>query len=237
MQPGPPYPPQQPGYPGNQPPYPQQPYPGYPQGYQQPFPGPPGPRKPKAGIVVLIVALALVVVGGGTTALVLLTKAKHDNTTQVVATPTTSSPATPTTSTVLRYQHMPPCGQLNSAPFSFTKPQQAVNQDDTSGLCDGGLAGQSGAEVSVQMQIFNGPNGVDGAAQWAKEMSGGGQQVSGTGFENAPYVTFPAVCEISYTRSNEYVLLEFEPLPGVTDLASCRTVGMTYAQQLYKLIG
>ncbi|HEY4460353.1 MAG TPA: hypothetical protein VGN81_38945 [Pseudonocardiaceae bacterium] len=236
--PGQPYPGQQ--VPTGQPGYPQ---PGFPQGYQQgyqqpPFPGPAGPRKSRTGLIVLIVVLVVVVVGGGTTALVLFTGGKSGNTSS--ASGPTSGPA-PTSSKapqVNRYQKPPAnCTQLNGGPFNFIPKNPLMSEGDLVGGECSGSTQINGAEVgaAVEYMIFNTPNGVEAAAQSASQ--GGGQQVSGTGFENAPYVSFTGECMIDYSRSNEAIKLQFLDLPGVTDAASCQSVGMTYAQQYYKLIG
>lgn len=221
-------------YPGQQG-YPQQ---GFPQGYQQPpFPGPAGPRKSRTGLIVLIVVLVVVVVGGGTTALVLLTGKGGDtsNASGPAGAPTPVSSSTPAP---YRYQKViANCTQLDGGPFTFIPKNPAMSQGQIVGGECAGSTQLNGEEVGVgvEFMIFNTANGVAAAAQSARQ--DGGQQVSGTGFENPPYVNFTGECMIDYSRSNEAIKLQFMGLPGVHDQASCNSIGMTYAQQYYKLIG
>lgn len=247
MQPGPPYQqypqrqPQQPpmGQPGYPPPGFPQGQPGFPLGYQRPpFPGPPGPRKPRTGLIVLIVALVVVVLGGGTTALVLLTGKSGSNTGTASGPTSASAPTSSSAPPVRRYQQPPAnCTQLNGGPFSFIPKNPMMSDGDLVGGECAGSTQMNGEEVgiAVEYMIFNTPNGVEAAAQSTSQA--GGRQVSGTGFENAPYVNFNGECVVDYSRSNEAIKLQFISLPGVTDAASCESVAMPYAQQYYKLIG
>ena len=233
----------QPGYPQSG--YPQQGFaqPGYPLGYQgygQPqFSGPPTPRKPKTGLVVLIVVIALVVIGGGTTALILLTKGRSGST-NAAASP--SGTHAPVTSPGGRYQKTRTCAQLNGGPFTFTQSQTPSTLSWLISVgCPGMLGtGPSAPGLTVDMRVFTGPDAVSAARSGFVNGTQGGQSVSGTGFENAPYAQYDAnavSCTIDYFRSNEQVTLDFIELPGVTDLASCTSAAMPYARQYYKLIG
>jgi hypothetical protein len=255
MQPGSPYPPQQPGA---QPPYQGQPpmgqppmgqppmgqppmgqpqpyggpYPGQPQPYGA-FPGrqPPGPRKPKTGFIVLIVVIALVVVGGGVTALILLT---GGNSGPSNASGHPTLPSAPNASTG-SYHKPVSCAKLNGGPFTF-QPTGITHTTswNVTEACQG--SGTGGTALAATIQVMTGADGVTSAKRAAGTVDG--RQVSGAGFENAPYMSFfDGSCTVSYARSNEYVSLQFMFVPGVTDVPSCTSAVMQYAKQYYTIIG
>ncbi|HJP79659.1 MAG TPA: hypothetical protein VJ914_35635 [Pseudonocardiaceae bacterium] len=205
------------------------PYPGQPYGA---FPGqqPPGPRKPKTGLIVLIVVVALVVVGGGVTALILLTGGKASSN----ASGHTTAPATPSASAG-RYQKPPACTKLNGGPFTF-QPSGITKTStwNVAEACQG--TGAGGTALAATIQVMTSSDGVANAKRVAGTVDG--QQVSGSGFENAPYMSFfDGSCIVDYARSNEEVTLQFMFIPGVTDVSSCTSAVMPYAKQYYTMIG
>lgn len=261
MQPGPPYPPQQPpmGQPGQPVPpgYPQPgyaqpgyaqpgyPQPGYPQpgapqagapgppapGYQgqgpqgPPFTGSPVPRKSRTGLIVVIVIAVVVVLGGGGTAAFLLL----------------GKPSAPAAG---RYDSAPPaCAKLAlpSFPFHNSEPNK-LEDGEYSESCQadhGDVPNDPVTAIIIQRDLNYA--GISGIATAQHAMSGTGQPVSGTGFENPPSVTYTSDgsqdCTFEYVRSNEYVSVAFTFLSGVHDRASCVAKGLPVVKQLYGLIG
>lgn len=228
MQPGSPYPPQ-PGYP-----------PGYPQpGYQQsPYPGPP---KPRAGLVaVIIVAVAVLVVGGGTAAFLAFgTRSDAVQPAPVPVAPVQSSAAKPAAAPG-RYRTAPvACAALDLPPYTFTTEFPAtLDYNEYWEDCKAVLGTETNdgsAEVTIQRDLGSG-----GIATAQDAMTAEGQPMSADGFENPPNASYQSdfgECTLEYVRSNEYVSAEFTGLPGVQDLASCEQVGLPYLQKLYAVIG
>lgn len=218
----------QPGYP--QPGYPQ---PGYQQGFQQqgfqqpPFPAPPGPPKSRTGLIVGIVVAAVVVLGGGGTAAFLLShkSAQPDQ-------------------RVGRYTTQTACPKLNAPPYTFTttspsKIDSTILQDLTEDCTAKLDPNQPDTSADVTVQTYLGPGGL-GVVE--RNPPTGGQTVSGNGFESPVNVAYASDsnsqrCVFRYSRSNETVRISFFSMAGVHDQATCLSLGLPLAKQLYRQIG
>lgn len=182
-------------------------------------------------LIVLVVVLVLVI-GGGVTALVLLTRPDE------AAGPGRYHPIarTPTS-----------CFSLSDATFKFTLVGSFPVRDGTTALECGAIGrdGENGPVADVIKEVFPDPGGVRTAED--REARDDGTPLSGTGFENDPYVGYTTHqdangddsddCTVEYRRSNEWVELDFSLLPGVSDQASCRKLVMPYARPFYTSIG
>lgn len=177
-------------------------------------------------IVILVVFVLLV--GGGVTALILLTR------------PDEAAAAG-------RYHQINPvptsCHALTNPTFSFTIIGAFPPRDGTTAeQCVGeGHDSDGGPVASVTWEVFPDPGGVRAAQNRAARSDG--TPLSGTGFENDPYVGYAADtgqgdnCTVEFRRSNEWVEIDFSYLPKVTDLASCRKLVIPYAKPLYTSVG
>ena len=186
--------------------------------------------RPKVIVVLVVLVLAI---GGGVTALILLTRPTE-----------ASAPG--------RYHRLvenpKSCGSLSDPTFGFTTLAAYRPQDGTIAQQCFGMAPtpDNTPVVDVFKETFSDPGGVSAAQN--REQRGDGTPLSGTGFENDPYVGYASHldpydsekvddCTVEYRRSNEWVKLDFTYLPGVSDLASCRKLVMPYARPFYSSIG
>jgi hypothetical protein len=183
-------------------------------------------------LIVLLVVLVLVI-GGGITALILLTRPSEAD-----------APG--------RYHSLvenpKSCSSLSDSTFGFTTIATYPRQDGTTAQQCFGMAPTPDniPVVDVFREDFPDPGSVNTAQ--SREQRSDGTPLSGTGFENDPYVGYTSRldpydsekiddCTVEYRRSNEWIKLDFSYLPGVSDLASCRKLVVPYAQPFYASIG
>jgi hypothetical protein len=185
-------------------------------------------------VIVMIVAAVAVGLGGvGVAAFLIFRPAP-------VAEPSAvRSPAAPSAGSG-RYRTAPvACAKLDLPPYTFgTEFQSPLQDNEYLEECQayvGGRTSGGSAEISIERDI-----GPDGVATARNALVSAGPPMPATGFEDPPHVTYQpdfGDCTFEYVRSNEYVSVKFEYLPGVRDAASCGQVGLTYVKQFYALVG
>ncbi|HJP80557.1 MAG TPA: hypothetical protein VJ914_40170 [Pseudonocardiaceae bacterium] len=182
--------------------------------------------------MIVLVAVLVLVVGGGVTALILLTRPSE------AAGPGRYHPLVKNPSS---------CSALSDATFGFNivtyPPKDGTIAQECFGMA---RTADNTPVVDVFREIFPDPGGVSAAEN--REARGDGTPLSGTGFENDPFVGYLSYvdpsddekidhCTVEYRRSNEWVKLDFSLLPNVSDLASCQKLVVPYARPFYTLIG